>query len=922
MSADSNIPNADETSKDENAPVSDTGKSKFVDNHSDSAPTAQEKNPAKGDDVLNTSNDPTPDNEAERPKSSSCDDDAKREDDVEDDSENAKSGEVKKPECANNDDEEPATTTTDDHLAEIEDEMNSAAEANDAEKTNSGEVSESSDGSPDAKPERDLPKYTGQSKPKPSFGERLAEGFHNLGEKAAGNARSFGESARNFRMPTGEQAMGLVADGVCHLGTMLWILPFGALCWALYTLTYNGMLICSNDDVMPLAIAIGAGLVIALLREPILGAIDALTIRGDAASHWGGLCAETWRSLVGLLVCTICGVIAIETPWNENAADIATSFFLIDVVVIFCVLTFLFFLGQRTGWLVAVGLVACFALGIGQTFVIEFKGTALLPADLMALSTAAEVSSSYTYNVTTPMLGAALALAVGLIFCCLMRPCTAAPRRAWILRPVANFAIAFACFMGIQGAFYNVSLQEDFEVSTDIWWPINSYTSGGFLPHFLNLFQKMQISTPLGYTEEGATEAEQELASIWQASQGEERAAAEAQFNDIQPSVICVMNETFSDLSLLNGLNIDYTGPAYFNSISDALVRGSLEVSAYGGGTCNSEFEFMTGNSLGFIGSGNYPYTYYDLSNVQNLAAQFAELGYDTTAIHPNAPTNWNREEVYSGFGFNRFLSIDDFEGEPNYHSGRTDASTYQKILDQLASSDQPQFVLDVTMQNHSGYDQYNIPEEDMLDYTFDFDPDNTALTHQLNEYLSCINASDRDLEWFMNELRNLDRPVVLVFFGDHQPGMAGNVNDAIYTNEEEITHGARSYRTNYIVWTNYYVEGSGEMRWEDASSSTLGALALQYVGAPLTTYQQAALGARMSMPMVNMFAYKDNDGSWYSITDATPSEKTKSSGSDGGDDDEQQSSNLPTSEAGLAAANACRMLQNVQYLEFATKVI
>ena len=909
MAEDPTIPNDDATYN-EAVSMPDSSEPKFGGAHFASAASAEDATPAKADEAPATSNAFIPDDGVEWPELPSYDDDNDWEDDLDD------------AEAAEEEDDDDDTRTADSSSEDVTP-LEGAAGSDTADETESSTRDDGplADEAAGAQPENEPATETGE--PKPSLGERLTAGLRSFGEKAAGGARSFGESVRNFRMPTGEQLMGHVANTVCHPGTMLWLLPFTALCWALYTLTYNGMLICSNEDVAPLATAIGVGLAVALFREPILGVLDALTARGGSCSRIGGLTAEAWRSLAGLVVCTICGIIAIETPWNEAAGDIATSYFLIDFVVIFCVLVALFFLGQRTGWLVGLGLVACFALGIGQTFVIEFKGTALLPADLMALSTAAEVSSGYTYNVTTPMLGAALALAIGLIFCCLMRPCIGAPKRAWLLRPVANLAIAAACFMGIQGAFYNVSLQDDFEISTDIWWPINSYTSGGFLPHFLNLFQKMQIGTPQDYSDETALEYENELASVWQASQGEQRAAAEAQFNDIQPSVICVMNETFSDLSLLNGLNIDYTGPAYFNSISDALVRGSLEVSAYGGGTCNSEFEFMTGNSLGYIGSGNYPYTYYDLSGVQNLAAQFAELGYDTTAIHPNAATNWNRDEVYAGFGFNRFLSIDDFEGAPGYHSGCTDASTYQKILDQLASSDQPQFVLDVTMQNHSGYDQYNIPEEDMLDYEFDFDPDDTALTHELNEYLSCINASDRDLEWFMNELRNLDRPVVLIFFGDHQPGMAGNVNDALFTNEDEITHGARSYQTNYIVWTNYYVEGSGEMRWEDASSSTLGALALQYVGAPLTTYQQAALGARMSMPMVNMFAYKDNDGSWYSVTDATPSERAKSSGSDGDDDeDEQTSTNLPTTEAGLAAADACRKLQNVQYLEFATKVM
>jgi phosphoglycerol transferase MdoB-like AlkP superfamily enzyme len=772
----------------------------------------------------------------------------------------------------------------------------------------------------DAEPE----KAEGQS---PSVSGKFAGLKERFSKKKVAEAEDVpaGEDGADADKPAdtrsiGERVMNFVAGGIVHVGSMFWLLPFAALCWALYTLTNNGMLICSNEQVMPLAIVIGVGLAVALFREPILGVLDALTTRGGAVSHLGGLSAEFCRSLVGLLVCTICSIIAIETPWNTSVGEIAVNFLLIDFVVIFCILVALFFLGQRTGWLVAVGVVACYALGIGQTFVIEFKGTALLPADLMALSTAAEVAGGYTYNVTAPMLAATVALTVALIFCCLMRPCTSAPKRVFFVRPLANVAIALACFFGIQSAFYNVSLQNDLGVSTDVWWPINSYTAGGFLPHFLNLFQKLQIEKPADYSEETAQADEDELASVWQASQTESRAAAEAQFSEVQPSVICVMNETFSDLSLLNGLDVGYEGPAYFNSISDALVRGSLEVSAYGGGTCNSEFEFMTSSSLAYIGSGNYPYTYYDLSQVGNLAAQFSELGYDTTAIHPNAATNWNREETYAGFGFDRFLSIADFDGATCYHSGVSDAETYQKVLDRLNSTTEPQFFLDVTMQNHSGYDQYNIPEEDQLDYTFDFDPDNTALTHELNEYLACINASDRDLEWFMNELRNLDRPVVLIFFGDHQPGMSGNVNDAINTNEDDTTHGARAYRTNYLVWTNYHVEGSGEMQWEDASTSTLAALALQYVGAPLTEFQQATLGARASMPMLNMFAYKDNEGTWHSVDDATPSERDKAAGD--GDGGENKALKDATTDAARAAAEACQKLSRVQYLEFATKVI
>ncbi len=68
------------------------------------------------------------------------------------------------------------------------------------------------------------------------------------------------------------------------------------------------------------------------------------------------------------------------------------------------------------------------------------------------------------------------------------------------------------------------------------------------------------------------------------------------------------MNETFSDLSVYQNLHAGYEGPTYFKSIDDAVQRGDLYVSAYGGGTCNTEFEFLTGNSMAYLGQGVYPY--------------------------------------------------------------------------------------------------------------------------------------------------------------------------------------------------------------------------------------------------------------------------------------------------------------------------
>ena len=738
---------------------------------------------------------------------------------------------------------------------------------------------------------------------------------------AAQLARFDDALARLFRFVPAPiaRATAWLAASICHVSTVLWLVPFVALAVLFIFLARQNLLICSTEALNQVVKVICAGVLVALFREPILNALDGLGRSKDARTHLAGLVIELLRAIVALAICTICAVVAIETPWNEGALSVSVEHILIDVTFIASVMLIAYFLGQRRGVMPAIWLVALFALGIGQAFVAEFRGAALLPTDLLALSTAAEVSAGYTYTVTDPMLTAASALGVGLIACCLIRPATSAPSRVRIIRPIANIVLGVLCLVTLQNAFSDIDLTKDYGINTDVWNPISSYRADGMVPHFLSMVQHMAIDMPAGYSDEVALEDEQTLASLYQDAKSDSYPYTQAQFADTKPSVVCVMNETFSDLSMLDGLGIGYTGPAYFNSIDDALVRGELEVSAYGGGTCNSEFEFMTGATLGYIGSAKYPYTLYDLSDVDNLVTQFADMGYDTTAIHPCAPTNWKRNIVYRAFGFDRFLSAEDFAGAPGFHSGVTDAATYESVLDRLRSNEAPQFILDVTIQNHSGYDQNNIDESLLPGYTFPFAEDDAALTSQLNEYLACINASDRDLQWFMEELRNLDRPVMLVFFGDHQPGVSGYANDALFTEDVGAAHGARAYRTNYFVWTNYEVAGAGDMRWEDASSSTLGALAFDAIGAPLTNFQKAQLGARMYMPMINMFAYKDNEGGWHSVEDATPSEMASSG--DGGDGSSGDDAPTPDNESWAAAAESCRLLQNVQYLEFAKRV-
>lgn len=296
------------------------------------------------------------------------------------------------------------------------------------------------------------------------------------------------------------------------------------------------------------------------------------------------------------------------------------------------------------------------------------------------------------------------------------------------------------------------------------------------------------------------------------------------------------------------------------NAIAGAAVLACIVSNVTGGGTTNTEFEFLTGCSMANFGPGVYPYTVYDLSRAEGLPRQFSALGFATTVMHPQIGTNWNRVNAYSDLGFDRFLTIDDFEGSDTLRGHVTDRATYDKVLDVLASGSEPQFIFDVTMQNHSGYDTGLLGEEDTTHLNIDGADDPLV-----DEYVSLIRHSDEDLEYFIERLRELDRPVVLVFFGDHQPYLTQGYNDLWYPGEDAAEHARRVYQTDYVVWANYDIAGCDQVsEVDDVSASFLASEVAQLIGAPLTSFQKAHIELRRALPEISAACYEDAAGGWF----------------------------------------------------------
>ncbi len=664
-------------------------------------------------------------------------------------------------------------------------------------------------------------------------------------------------------------------------GDVGWLAAVGALLAVVAGLCAAGLYTGGLPELVALCAAALVAAALVVTRRRVLLALQGRLGEGRHEA----ICAA-----VVLLACCALGFLAMELPYNYEIPSMALNGVAIEAVLILLFLCVLYFVFQRHGAGVALGVGACALIGIAQFFVASFKASAILPNDLFVLGTAAAVSNGYVYSVDGDVLLGLSCVLLAMGLCSLVLPAQGG-RLSSAARACANLACAALAACALWAGVTVPSYFDDLGVEMKYWYSLDYYRKQGFLTTFIAVAQDLPIEAPEGYTAEEAQEIEDELAEEYDETLGSEetRTAAEEQFDEVQPTVICIMNETFADLSLLDGESWGYDGPEYYQSLDDTLVGGVLSVSVLGGGTCNTEFEFLTGVSLAFVGDGKYPYSLYDLSDAPSLAKQFSELGYTTTAIHPNYATNWNRDLVYEALGFDTFLTIDDFEGAETYHSGVSDAETYAKILELLEEDDDPQFIFNVTMQNHSGYDQDNIGdvEQYSVDGVSDYD------NGRLSEYLACIEESDRALEEFMAALEELDRPVVLLFFGDHQPALSSIVNDAIWSDEtDEMAHNLRVYETTYFIWANYDVAGNDQVaEQEQTSPAYLAAMLCELMGAPLTDFQKAQLVTRESVPALSLVGWMDSGGTWHEL------------------------------EGAALESEAYRKLAFVTYLEFASKL-
>lgn len=488
-------------------------------------------------------------------------------------------------------------------------------------------------------------------------------------------------------------------------------------------------------------------------------------------------------------------------------------------------------------------------------FTTTFRGIPILDSDLTIMGTAMNVVGNYKYSLDLTRTITLLGLITWCILLFRVKRLRLPKGKKRISTILGSAAICFASFWIM--IYTPVMTVTPMHVTVNTFRPIKSYRKNGCVLTFMRSIQLMIIHKPDGYSANAA----EEIAAPYRSETSSGNAKT--------PNVIAIMDEAFADLQAVGDFRTSEDVMPFYHSLTKNTVKGFSYVSVFGGQTANTEFEFLTGLSKAFVPASATPYQLYIKSLLPGLTTHLGNQDYQgMLAFHPFRANGYNRDHVYPNLGFSDFISLKDLDvsASDKIRNFVSDAADFQVIIDQYEQakkkSNAPFYLFNVTMQNHSGYDQ----DFDNLDMPISIEE--KCDDPELKRYLNLIHHSDTALKSLIEYFSKQKDPTVIVFFGDHEPGLSNEVYSKILgKNVEKLSaeENMNLYKTPFLIWANYDIE---EQENVNISMNYLSTLMLESTGMKLSPFNQFLLDIHKQIPVLTTNGYFGEDGSYYSLKD------------------------------------------------------
>lgn len=590
----------------------------------------------------------------------------------------------------------------------------------------------------------------------------------------------------------------------------------------------------------------GGKLALALFLSVFAGILVALDVKiGEKASvavffllPFGALCCMEFYTHV---------------PWDLSIPITLLNYFF--YFILYGIWTSLFG-GSRFGCVA--GPVIPMIAGLANYFVVSFRSSPIVPWDIFSIGTATSITDNYSFTlnfrVVFVLLGFAYLMILG--------------EKTRLQLEKLQVRLAAVCISVVLMAGYVCGIQVEavenaFGMDDILFTPNVLYRNNGWMAAFLSNLRYLDVEKPEGYSVKAAEEIGDSV---------EKEGTGVADLSD-KPNIFVIMNEAFSDLSVYGDFDISEDAMPYFRALKENTVRGNLYVSVKGGNTANTEFEFLTGNSMAFMPAGSVPYQQFLKSETPSLASHLKNLGYRTAGLHPYYASGWNREQVYPDLGFEHTYFREDFTSASTLRGYVDDASAFRKLIELYEEKEAGErlFAFEVTMQNHGGYSKEYADLSPEVLLTGMPEENKGTQVHATEKYLTLIKKTDEAFQELLEYFEGQGEKTIVVMFGDHQPSdyicnpILQELGIDETSREDSPEEFSKGYIVPFVIWANYEIE---EEEVEAVSANYLSSLLMEKAGLPKTRYQEYLSSLRSSYPVVTANFFQTADGAFHDYAD------------------------------------------------------
>ncbi len=499
----------------------------------------------------------------------------------------------------------------------------------------------------------------------------------------------------------------------------------------------------------------------------------------------------------------------------------------LNILVSIIIYTFIRAITNKKRMSLAITASVLFLYEIANYVVTDLRGSAITIADMLSLRTALNVSNGLSVKLSV---GFIMGIVVYLIILLLIFTMYRKKQKMKKQMRAFSFAISLIILVLI------INSNTINEIS--IWNVNDVYSKYGTNLTLVRMLKDLHIKPPQGYSKE---EIENELKMY----------NVEDESNNEDVNVVIIMNESFTDYTNCEYLDITEDNIPFFHSLqnSENVISGIMHSDAFGGSTANIEYETLTQNTVAFLPEGAIPYQQYVTGNIDSIVDKMNNLNYTTHAIHAWYKSGYNRPKVYNLMGFDTYKFKEDYDDlEYDITGYTTDECAYSKIIEQFERKETSEkiFSFNVTMQNHMPYSKI----------------DDQAKTYSekrdANSYLQRQNKSDKALKKLVEYFNSYDEKVIILFFGDHQP----------YLGISEIKNDEENkYKVPYLIWANYDIETK---EYGDTSANFLQSILIETANLPRDEYTNYMIELRKEIPVITANYYMGNNGIKYNLDDST----------------------------------------------------